>query len=146
MSVGIRTIFGLSAALVLTSDQVLGASGLASPIAASQTQKIKCWLPFSVGATGGIQVQLVVPAGGTLFNASFRINNPVTPSTIIAVQVASAAFAAALAVAGTHWMEIEAEIVNGLTAGNVDLQIAQNTSDVLSLTLLRGAVMEATTI
>ena len=39
-------------------------------------------------------------------------------------------------------LEIEATIVNGTTAGNVDLQMAQNTSDALSLTILRGATCD----
>jgi hypothetical protein len=150
-AIGLKLSAFITAAVVITSNAVLGSVGtffnLLNPtIAAGQTVKCRWWVPFSVGATGGIRLQIVVPAGGVLFNASIKVYNTVTPALITAIQVASAAFTNALAVAGTHWMEVECEIVNGSTAGNVDLQIAQNTSDVLSLTILRGAFCDVTKV
>lgn len=143
MSIGIRTVYVLGANVTHTSDAVLATlTGMSSPIAVNETQHINCWVPFSVGATGGIRFQLAVPAGGTIFEATFNLRDNVTPATITAIQNASAAFTNALAVAGTHWLEIVATIVNGATAGNVSLQAAQNTSDVLTMTVLRGATMK----
>lgn len=142
MAIGIRTFFQKTADQLVTNSAALITTGLTSPIAAGQTQKLSFWVPFSVGATGGVRAQLVVPAGGTIFNATIRLNNTVAPSSTIAAQAASAAFTNALANAGTHWLEIEATIVNGATAGNVDLQMAQNTADALTLTILRGATAE----
>ncbi len=142
MSIGIRTFFQILANIVVTSSAALVTTGLTSPIAAGQTQKLRFWVPFSVGATGGVRAQLVVPAGGVIFNATILLYNTVAPSMTSAAQAASAAFTNALANAGTHWMLVEATIVNGATAGNVDLQMAQNTSDVLSLTILRGGTCE----
>jgi hypothetical protein len=136
--IGLRTFFLTVANQVITSSAALVSTGLTSPIAANQTQKLRFWVPFSVGATGGVRAQIVVPAGGVIFNATIKLYNSVAPSLTTAVQAASAAFTNALANAGTHWLEIEVTIVNGATAGNVDLQMAQNTSDVLSLTILRG--------
>lgn len=144
MSVGIRTAFVTTANQLFTSNVVLATVGLTSPIAAGQTQKFRAWIPFSVGATGGIRAQIVVPAGGAAFIASITLNNTVAPSTTIAAQTASAAFTNAAANAGNHWLEVEGTIVNGATAGNIDIQIAQNTSDALTLTVLRGAEMEVT--
>ncbi len=144
--IGIKSFFIIAADIVKTSSAALITTGLTSPIAASQTQKIKAWIPFSVGATGGVRVQIVVPAGGTIFNATIKLFNTVAPSLTTASQAASAAFTNAAANAGTHWLEIEATIVNGLTAGNVDIQAAQNTSDALSLTVLRGGTMEVTAV
>lgn len=140
--IGIRNAYKLLAALVVTSSAALVTSGLSAPIAANQTTKLKWWLPITVGATGGVRIQIVVPAGGVLFNATIKLINTVAPSQVVAAQLASAVFNNALANAGTHWIEVEAEIVNGTTAGTVDLQIAQNTSDALSLTLLQGATLE----
>lgn len=145
--VGIKTAAKIISAVVVTSNAVLASAGsffglLAPPIAAGETKKIYWWVPFTVGATGGIRLQVVVPAGGTLFNVTITLNNTVAPLVTVAAQTASAAFTNALANAGTHWVAVEAEIVNGATAGTVDLQIAQNTSDVLSLTVLRGACAE----
>lgn len=139
---GIRNYFQVGADIVVTSSVALVTTGLTSPIAASQTQKIRAWIPFTVGATGGVRAQIVVPAGGTLFEASIKLFNTVAPSLTTAEQQASAAFTNALANAGDHWLEIEATIVNGATAGNVDIQMAQNTSDVLSLTIKRGGSLD----
>jgi len=142
--VGINLSSKIDAAVVITSNVTLASVGtffglLAPTIGAGQTCHCRWWIPFSVGATGGVRAQIVVPAAGTLFNATFTLHNTIAPSITDASQVASAAFTNALANAGTHWLEIEADIVNGVNAGTVDLQIAQNTSDVLSLTVLRGA-------
>jgi len=142
--VGIKVAAKIDAAVVITSNATLASAGtffglLAPAIAAGQIVHARWWIPFSVGATGGVRAQIVVPAAGVLFNASFTLHNTVAPSITDAMQVASAAFTNALANAGNHWLEVEADIVNGVNAGTVDLQIAQNTVDVLSLTVLRGA-------
>jgi hypothetical protein len=147
--VGIKVAAKIITAVVITSNATLASVGsffglLAPEIAAGQTLKARWWIPFTVGATGGVRCQIVVPAGGVLFNATITLHNTVAPLITDAAQVASAAFTNALANAGTHWLEVEAEIVNGVNAGTVDLQIAQNTSDVLSLTVLRGAWCDVT--
>jgi uncharacterized membrane protein YfcA len=139
---GIRTFFKVAANIVVTNSVALVTSGLTSPIAAGEQQKLKFWLPFTVGATGGVRAQIVVPAGGTLFVAAVKLINTVAPSQTVAAQAASAAFTNALANAGTHWLEIDATVINGNTAGNVDLQVAQNTADALSLTILKGGTLE----
>jgi hypothetical protein len=140
--IGIRTFSNVAANVLFTSNITLTTIGLSTPVAVNQTIKLRAWVPFSVGATGGIRIQVVVPAGGTIFLASFKVYNTVTPALITAIQVASAAFTNALAVAGTHWAEVEATVINGATAGTVDVQWAQNTSDVLTLTILRGGSMD----
>lgn len=139
---GLRTMAQIAANIVVTNSAALASVGLVSPIAANQTQHLTYWIPFSVGATGGLRAQVVVPAGGTAFAATFYLRDTVTPGTITAEQVASAAFTNALAVAGNHWIEIKVSVVNGATAGTVDLQMAQNTADANSLTLFRGGVVE----
>ena len=142
MGVGIRTIYTIPAAVPLTSDQVLGTIGLTAAIAANQTMKIKAWIPITVGATGGFQFQIVIPAAPTLIVSSSRFNNTALTTNIVAVQVTSVAVGNALANAGNHFVEIEAVVVNGANAGTIDLQVAQNTTDILTLTVLRGATME----
>lgn len=136
--IGIKTSAIVTAAVAFTSNVTLATVGLIADIAAGQTVKGRWWIPFSVGATGGVRCQLVVPAGGTIFNATIKLFNTVAPSLTTAAQAASAAFTNAAANAGTHWLEVEATIVNGATAGTIDLQMAQNTSDVLTMTVLRG--------
>lgn len=147
---GLKTISFVSSAAGVRGDQTftsnvtLATVGLITAIAANATKHIRAWIPITVGATGGVRAQVVVPAGGTAFNATVKLFNTVAPSLTTAAQTASAAFTNALANAGTHWLEIEATIVNGATAGNIDVQLAQNTSDVLTLTVLRGGTMEVT--
>ena len=146
MSLGIRQIFVLGAAVPLTSDQVLGTIGLSTPIAANQTMKLKLWIPITVGATGGFQFQIVVPAAPTLVVSTTKFVNTVAPAIVTSVQTASVAVGNALANAGNHFVEVDAVVVNGANAGTVDIQVAQNTTDVLTLTVLRGATMEATIV
>lgn len=142
MSIGIRKFFGPAANVVVTNSVALVSSGCISPIAAGEEQRIRFFVPFTVGATGGIRAQLVVPAAGAAFVASILLVNTVAPSITSAIQTASAAFTNALANAGSHWLQIDAYIRNGANAGNVDLQIAQNSADALSLTILRGGYCE----
>jgi hypothetical protein len=144
--IGIRKAFKVAADIVRTSSAALVTTGLTAPIAASQTLRFRAWIPFSVGATGGVRAQVVVPAAGTLFDVSIKLYNTVAPSLTTAMQRASAAFTNALANAGDHWLEIEGTIQNGVNAGNVDIQIGQNTSDVLSLTVFKNGWMEVTTV
>jgi hypothetical protein len=147
---GILQFFVKTANQVFTSSAALlsialgGATGI--PIAANQRMKITYWVKFTVGATGGIRLQVAVPAGGAIFDATIRLNNTVAPSSTIATQQATAVFTNALANAGTHWVEVSVYIRNGTTAGHVDLQMAQNTSDALSLTVLEGATADVVII
>lgn len=144
--IGLRTAFRVVANIVRTSSAALVTTGLTSPIAAGQRQRFRAWVPFTVGATGGVRAQVVVPAGGVLFDVSIKLYNTVAPSLTTAFQAASAAFTNAAANAGTHWLEIEGAIENGVTAGNIDIQMGQNTSDALSLTILQNGWMEVTTV
>lgn len=143
--IGIRTISEVGATatpadVAFTSNAVLGTVGLIMAIAANQFVKIRAWIKFSVGATGGVRSLVAVPAGGTLLSVSTKLFNTVAPSLTTAT--ANTVFTNAAANAGTHWLEIEAYIQNGATAGNVDVQLAQNTSDVLTMTVLKGGTMD----
>lgn len=132
----------IAANIAIASNNTPASVGLVSPIAANQTQHLTYWIPFSLGATGGLKAQVSVPAGGTAFIATFYLRDTVTPGTITAEQTASAVFSNALAVAGNHWLEIKVTVVNGATPGNVDLLMSQNTVDVLTLTILQGGTVE----
>jgi hypothetical protein len=103
---------------------------------------LRFWVPFSLGATGGVRALVTVPAGGTIYEATIKLFDGVTTALIIAERQAATVFTNALAVAGDHWLEIELTVVNGTTAGDVTLQMAQNTVDVLTLTVKRGASLE----
>jgi hypothetical protein len=139
--IGIRVAARVTADVVVTASTSLVTTGLTVPIAANQIFKVRIWLPFSVGATGGVKMQIVLPAAPTSILTSIVLFDPVTPQIITAVQTSSTAFANALAVAGTHWMIIDSIIYNGVNAGNVDVQVACN-SAANALTALKGGWMD----
>lgn len=143
--IGIRTFFRIAPSIVVTSSAVLVTTTLQVPVAANQKIKLRWWVPFSVGATGGLRAQVIVPAGGTLFRQTLKLFNTVAPLITTQALAASTVFTNAAANAGTHWLEVEAEIENGATAGVIDLQMAQNTSDALSLTILQGGTCDVVT-
>jgi len=140
--IGIRNFFTVAADIPVTLSAALVTTGLTSPVAANQSQKIKAWIPFTLGATGGVRFQVVVPAGGTVFELSAIIQNTVAPSSTLVEQQASAVVTNALANAGDHWLDIDVFVVNSATAGNIDIQAAQNTADAVLLTICRGGSMD----
>jgi hypothetical protein len=138
---GLRAMAFLAAAFTATANTTLASVGLVSPIAANQKQKLRFWLPFSVGAAGGIKLQVVIPAAATI-TTTIQVFDTVTPALITALQVTSTAFTNALAVAGNHWALVECIVTNSTTAGSVDLQAAQNSSNATPFTILAGAAVE----
>lgn len=141
MAIGIRTAFQVPANVVVTASVTLVTTGLTSPIAAGQTQKLRFWVPITVGATGGVRASLLAPAGGTIFEQTTILYDTITPAITTAIVNTPTVFTNALAQAGSHWLLIEAVVVNGATAGNVDLQMACNTA-ANALTVLRGGSLE----
>lgn len=142
--IGISNRFVVAANIPVASSAVLITTGLSFPIAATQRVHARFHFIFSVGATGGIRSQIVVPAAVTNFINTILLWNTVAPSVTSGSQTSSAAFTNALANAGTHFIDMELDLENGANAGTVDLQFAQNTSDVLTLTLFRGSFAEIT--
>lgn len=145
LTVGIRKVAYKTSNTTFTADTTLATVGLLSAIAAGQTLAFRAWIPITVGATGGVKALVSVPAGSALYNVSVKLFNTVAPSLTTAIYTTSTTFTDALANAGNHWLEIEGQIVNGATAGNIDIQMACN-SAANALVVLRGAKMEMTVI
>lgn len=141
ITVGVRNFCKVVANVLFTTNIVPGTIGLLSPLPANQKQKVRAWIPFTVGATGGVRVVIALPAGAVLIG-TIRLTNTVAPSSTFAIRTDGTAFTNALANAGTHWLEIEGDVENGATAGNIDIQLAQNTSDAATLTVLQGGSMD----
>ena len=143
--IGNRLVFRLAANFPVTSSTVLvDATGLITSIAANQIAHIRFYLPFSVGAAGGLKFQIVGPAAPTNVQTGIVIYDTVTPAVISGQQTSSTAFSNALAVAGSHYGYVECDWKNGANAGNISLQVAQNSSNGTPFTLLAGAWMEVT--
>jgi hypothetical protein len=144
--IGIRTVIFVPAGVTTISNVVLGAvTGLTQAVKAASTWWFRFWIPFSVGATGGVKFQVVVPAAPTLFTLNWKLYQGGTgPGTLLdtANQSASAAFANAAAGAGSNLMEATLYLINGVNPGSVTLQFAQNSSVAAALTIIQGGIME----
>lgn len=104
---------------------------------------------FTLGATGGFRFLANGPAAPTTFNASFRIVDLTTGAPAGTLynfgQAAEAAVANASAVAGTYQLFAYGTVVAN-AAGTFAFQFAQNTSDVLPITMLAGAIFRVNTL
>ena len=143
--IGIRTVIFVPTGVTTISNTVLAlVTGLTQAILPNKTWFFKFVIPFSVGATGGVKFQITAPAAPTLYTMTWKLFQFGAPGTLLdaEVQTASAAFANAAAGAGNNYMEANLFLINGATAGNVQLQFAQNSSVAAALTLLQGGWME----
>jgi hypothetical protein len=139
---GIQSIFRKTANQAVAASVTLVSLGLLIPVAINQRIHIRFTGGFTIGASGGFKFQFVVPAAPTSFNNVCTVIDTVTPGVLGTVQTSSAAFANALAVAGTHSLYMDLDFVNGATAGNIDFQFACN-SAANGITMLLGATVEA---
>jgi len=112
-------------------------------VTAGSTWSLRFYLPFSVGATGGVKLQLIGPAAPTFWTMSWKLFQFGAPGTLLdaATQVASTAIANAAAGAGTNYFEAEAVIKNSV-AGTLAMQFAQNSSVAATLTMIQGGYMD----
>jgi hypothetical protein len=149
---GIRNSFRLTADQTVAASTALITMGantagnsFSIPLSALQKVHLRFNGRFTLGATGGYKFQVVVPASPGNFGLSYVVTDTVTPATVVGQQAASAAFANALAVAGTHFINFECDYVNGVTAGNLLVQFACN-SAANSIVLLQGAWLDYTNV
>lgn len=143
--IGIRTVIFVPSGVTTISNTVLAlVTGLSQAVAANTTWWFRFTIPFTVGATGGIKFQVVTPAAPSIYLLSWKLFQFGTPGTLLdtAVQKSSAAFSNAAAGAGTDFMEATFFFKNGVNAGNVQLQFAQNSSVAATLTIEQGGIME----
>lgn len=147
MGLSIRNFFSLTANMVVTASVVLAdVPGLTTLLAAGQKKRFRFHLPITLaGTASGAKFRVITPAGVTLYVESRLMIDVVTATPVFfegSVITAPADFGATLNVAGNQLVVIEGSVVNGLTAGVLKLQMAQNVSDAGALTLLAGASME----
>lgn len=104
---------------------------------------------FSLGATGGFRFLANGPAAPTTFNAQFNIIDLTTAAPAGTqynfAQTAEAAVANASAVASNYRLLAYGTLVAN-AAGTFAFQFAQNTSDVLPITILAGATFTVNVI
>lgn len=127
---------------VVNSVVLVNVTSMVTPIAANERRKIEISGAFTLGATGGFRFNLAVPAGGVVYNVFWKVREETTPLDFEDIQVANADFTNASAVASNYWLTCTANIINGSTAGNVQLMFAQNNATANAITLLRGMTIE----
>lgn len=93
---------------------------------------------FTLGATGGFRFVADNAGNESNYNAQFAVVDEVTPARFADNQTVQAAFANASAVAGLYSINASGSVTNGTPGGVFSLQFAQNTADVLPITLKAG--------
>lgn len=144
MGIGIINNYRKAATQTVTGSVVLvNVTDLSAiPIGAGQKAKLKWWIPFSLGATGGFRFFILTPGAPTSVTASFKVTDCTTANTFFAaVQTAMADFTNASAVAGNYIGEIILDI-NNVTAGTISLQYAQNNAQATNNIIQIGAALE----
>lgn len=147
MGLSIRNFFSLAANFAVTSSTALvDVTGFTTPLAAGQKKKFRFYLPIDLdGTASGAKFRVIVPAGVTLFVQTNLLIDLVTATPVFfagSTITVPADFGATLNVAGNHVAIIEGSVVNGVNAGVLKLQFAQNVSNGSAATILAGASME----
>jgi hypothetical protein len=144
---GIRSAAYSNANQVVTNSAALVTqTGFTFDIGTNQAVGYQWYIPFSVGASGGVRLQVTSPLLSTINNQVFLLDC-VTPFIYGSVVTAiNTPYTNALAVAGTHFFRISGVVTSTVNAGTVSFQFAQNTADANSLTFLAGAFLQITNV
>lgn len=97
---------------------------------------------FTLGATGGFRFLANGPAAPGFYIAEWQIFEETTPARFGDVQVTEAAFANASAVASNYSVKAFGSIQAGAVGGLFSLEFAQNTADVLPITIKAGTTFK----
>lgn len=108
--------------------------------------------PMQANKSYGFIAELLYNLAGIISGQKFAVNTPASPTNVayrievvngtgltLAAVGLSAAVGAGLAQTGLHLAKISGVIENGVNAGNLSIQAAQNTSDASALTIKRGS-------
>ncbi len=143
---GIRTINRLATDQLVTSSVTpVDVAGFSFVIPPSKSIKWKVRAVFTLGATGGFRFLAHNTAAPAEYNFECTVRDLTTPATITGTTggaLVEAAFANASAVASNYQLEAEGFVTANAAGGTFSFQFAQNTSDVLPITMQAGATME----
>lgn len=152
MTPGVRSYVALTADQAVAASTVLvilgantAGNSFSAVLAAGAKALLHLHLRFSVGATGGLRVQIVLPAAPTLASVDILLADCVTPAMTPATQANNNVYTNALAVAGTHYLDLYCRVQNGVNAGTISAQAACNTA-ANTFTALNGTYMELTMV
>lgn len=143
---GIINTIRKSADQAIASSAVL-ADVFSQTIAPSTKIILEGVVYFSLGATGGVRVAAIYDALFSEFVAQYEILASTSAAILCNTQINGTAYTNALASASNNALRFTITLNNTATVTkSVGLQMAQNTSDVLPLTLLAGSWMRTTIV
>lgn len=145
MGIGRRMFFRLAADQVITSQATpQTVTGFSFAVGIGDIVNVSVRAIITLGATGGLRALFSTPSTSDA-NTTTQLFDTVTPAVISNVNLSATVFNNALAVAGNHILLIQYSGVM-TAAGTFAFQVAQNTSDVLSLTVQQGSFMNVVTL
>ena len=129
----------ITSSTTLTNDTELFA-----PVEANKNYHFRASVPFNLaGVVSGYKFTFASPSGHTNFVCTPLIYNGGTSTllTVAPITTPGTAVAGALATSGDHYAAWEGVLENGASAGNINFQFAQNTSNGSAITVKRGAIL-----
>ena len=128
---------------VTSSTTLVDSDNLKVNVAANKKYYYRVFAPFALaGVVSGYKFQLTLPSGIAHVIQDDQVLNGITSTVVLVrVDVTVTIISGALASSGDHVLLIEGSFENGVNAGDVKLQFAQNTSDGSAITLKKGAVL-----
>jgi len=119
-------------------------NGLIYPFPANQRVKLICVIAFTLGAVGGYRFRMDLPVG-VLYQLKiyeFVDASPYPGAQFSQVQTTTTDFTdPGGGVAGNAYIRLNATIINGPNAGDLQLDVAQNNANAVPITVLRGSTM-----
>jgi hypothetical protein len=123
---------------VTSSTALVDVTGFTFAMEASRTYGFDGHLYFNLGGVvSGVKLGVGLPASPTNTNYMLEVVNG-TGLSLVALGM-NAGVATALATGGLHVSRVGGIIENGVNAGNLSLQFAQNTSNGSAITAKRGS-------
>ncbi len=130
---------------VTSSTTLVNDSALVIPVAASATYDFDLQLFYKGFTTGSgdIKIAWSLPSGATLVGGGDFIANPLGVTQLFYTQATASIFSASNGTANPQPIRTWGTLVTSTTAGNMQLQWAQNTSSGTATTVMTGSVLTA---
>lgn len=128
---------------VTSSTTLTNDTDLFFPVQANKKYAFRFLIPFNLaGILSGYKFQVSTPSAPSSFVHTARIENGATGGMVgLSVLTSISPQAGALATTGDHAGVWEGTLENGVNAGNLQFQFAQNVSSAPAITIKRGAYL-----
>lgn len=125
---------------VLNSTTLVNSTDLSLPIAANKTYYFRAVLMINnPGTTAGVKLALTGPASPTAVMLNGLLENSTSGLLHQSVNGFATIIAGGIATTGIKYAILEGTVVNGVNAGSLAIQFAQNAVDAVNNTTLKAA-------